>query len=111
METVLVPPHVLQARRRKTFVLMLTGFFILVQIVWVGMPILMAVMWSLVSSKQSWSYPDLFPPVLGFDPWRYVFKYTNIKRALATSFSREDLHAADWCAPNLAAAPDEVLHW
>jgi putative spermidine/putrescine transport system permease protein len=87
MQTVLVPPHVQQARRRRAFVLGLTGFFILVQVVWVGMPILMAVMWSLVSSKQSWSYPDLFPPVLGLDPWRYVFKYTNIRRALATSYS------------------------
>jgi putative spermidine/putrescine transport system permease protein len=83
----LAPLHVLQARRRKGFLLLLTGFFILIQIVWVGLPILMAVLWSLVSSKHSWSYPDLFPKVLGLDPWRYVFKYTNIKRALATSFT------------------------
>lgn len=87
MEAVLVPPHLRQARRRKNLVLLLTGFFLLVQVVWVGMPILMAVMWSLVSAKQSWSYPDLFPPALGFDPWRYVFKYTSIKRALITSYS------------------------
>ncbi len=94
METALVPLHVRQARRRKGFVLLLTGFFILVQIVWVGTPILFAVLWSLVSSKQSWSYPDLFPPVLGFDPWTYVFKYTNIKRALATSYSLAPCAAA-----------------
>jgi len=87
VEGVLVPLHLRQARRRSGLYLLLTGFFIVVQVVWVGTPILMAVLWSLVSSKQSWSYPDLFPPVLGLDPWRYVFKYTNIRRALATSYS------------------------
>jgi len=87
MAVALVPAHVRQARRRTAFYLAATGVFILVQIVWIGLPILMAVMWSLVSGKQSWSYPDLFPPVLGWDPWIYVFKYTNIKRALATSYS------------------------
>jgi len=87
MAVALVPAHVRQARRRTAFYLAATGVFILVQIVWIGLPILMAVMWSLVSGKQSWSYPDLFPPVLGWDPWIYVFKYTNIRRALATSYS------------------------
>jgi putative spermidine/putrescine transport system permease protein len=87
MGTALVPLHVRQARRRKGLIFLLTGFFIVVQIVWVGMPILMAVLWSLVSSKHSWSYPDLFPPVLGFDPWAFVFKYSNIKRALTASYS------------------------
>jgi putative spermidine/putrescine transport system permease protein len=82
-----VPLHERQARRTKGFILLLTGFFILVQIVWIGLPILMAVLWSLVSAKHSWSYPDLFPKVLGLDPWRYVFKYTNIRRALVTSYS------------------------
>jgi putative spermidine/putrescine transport system permease protein len=87
MGTALVPLHVRQARRRKGLIFLLTGFFIVVQIVWVGLPILMAVLWSLVSSKHSWSYPDLFPPVLGFDPWAFVFKYSNIKRALTASYS------------------------
>jgi beta-phosphoglucomutase len=30
---------------------------------------------------------------------------------LTTSFSEEDLAAADWLAPTLAEAPDEVLEW
>jgi putative spermidine/putrescine transport system permease protein len=85
--TVAVPLHVRQARRKQGFTLLLTGFFILVQIVWIGLPILMAVLWSFVSAKHSWSYPDLFPKVLGLDPWKYVFKYTNIRRALVTSYS------------------------
>jgi putative spermidine/putrescine transport system permease protein len=87
MGTALVPLHVRQDRRRKGLIFLATGFFIVVQIVWVGLPILMAVLWSLVSSKHSWSYPDLFPPVLGFDPWAFVFKYSNIKRALTASYS------------------------
>lgn len=82
-----IPPHVLQARRRKAFYLLLTGFFILVQIAWIGLPILMTVLWSLVNPEHPWSYPDLFPRKLGFNPWVYVFKYTNIRRALATSYT------------------------
>ena len=31
--------------------------------------------------------------------------------ALTTSFTREDLAGADWFAPNLACAPDEVMDW
>ena len=30
---------------------------------------------------------------------------------LTTSFSREDLAGADWLAPTLAGASDEVLDW
>jgi putative spermidine/putrescine transport system permease protein len=87
MEMQYLPLHVRQARRRKGFYLLLTGFFILVQIVWIGLPILMTVLWSLVNPEYPWSYPDLFPRKLGFNPWIYVFKYTNIRRALATSYT------------------------
>jgi putative spermidine/putrescine transport system permease protein len=83
----MVPLHMRQARRRNGLYLLLTGFFILVQIVWVGTPILFAVLWSLVDQKYPWSYPDLFPPKLGFASWAYVFKYTNIRRALITSYT------------------------
>ncbi len=31
--------------------------------------------------------------------------------AITSSFSRQELHEADWFAENLAAAPDEVLNW
>jgi putative spermidine/putrescine transport system permease protein len=82
-----IPLKVPQARRTKPLYLLFTGFFILVQAVWIGLPILMTVLWSLVNPESPWSYPDLFPRKLGFNPWVYVFKYTNIRRALATSYT------------------------
>ncbi len=81
------PLHVLQERRRRRFYLMLTLFFVIVQLIWVGIPILMAVMWSLVDPKNPWSFPNMFPPSFSFAQWEYVFKYTNIARALRTSYS------------------------
>ncbi len=82
-----IPLHLIQKRRLKRFYIGLTAFFVIVQILWVGIPILMAVMWSLVNPKDSWSYPNLFPPSFSLEQWRYVFKYTNIGRALRTSYT------------------------
>jgi putative spermidine/putrescine transport system permease protein len=84
---IMTPLHILQARRKRRFYLMLTAFFIIMQILWVGVPIFMAVMWSLVDPANPWSFPDALPPSLSFAPWQYVFQYTNIGRALRTSYS------------------------
>ncbi len=62
-------------------------FFIIVQIVWIGVPMLMAVFWSLVNPDYPWSYPQIFPSHLAFAQWDYVFKYTDIMRAIVTSYS------------------------
>ena len=59
----------------------------IILILWVGIPILMTVMWSLVDPKNPWSYPNLFPPSFSLAQWKYVFDYTNIGRALRTSYS------------------------
>jgi len=85
--TLKVPLHLIQARRLKHFYLLLTGFFMIILILWVGIPILMAVMWSLVDPKNPWSFPDIFPPSFSLAQWKYVFDYTNIGRALRTSYS------------------------
>ncbi len=82
-----IPLYVLQKRRQKRFYLGLTAFFAIILLLWVGIPILMAIMWSLVNPKEAWSYPDLFPPSYSLEQWVYVFKYTNIGRALKTSYS------------------------
>lgn len=89
-----VPLHIQQARRRKGFYTALTAFFVITQILWVGIPVLMAVLWSLVDPDHPWSYPNLFPPRLGPDQWEYVFRYTNIARALRTSYSVAPLAVA-----------------
>ena len=85
--TVKIPLHLIQARRMRYFYLLLMIFFMIVLILWVGIPILMAVMWSLVDPKNPWSYPNIFPPSFSLAQWKFVFYYTNIGRALRTSYS------------------------
>jgi putative spermidine/putrescine transport system permease protein len=85
--TAIKPPHLIQARRIRHFYLLLMIFFMIVLVLWVGIPILMAVMWSLVDPKNPWSYPNVFPPSFSLAQWKYVFDYTNIGRALRTSYS------------------------
>jgi putative spermidine/putrescine transport system permease protein len=81
------PLHVREARRKRLIYGLLTAFFVITQIVWVGVPVLMAVLWSLVDPQHPWSFPQLFPEKLSWAQWAYVFKYTNIERALKTSYS------------------------
>lgn len=86
-KTMAMPLHLIKKRRKKNFYLMITLFFVIIQLLWVGIPILMAIMWSLVNPKDAWSYPNLIPPSFSLDQWRYVFNYTNIARALKTSYT------------------------
>ncbi|MFA5571183.1 MAG: ABC transporter permease [Sphaerochaetaceae bacterium] len=81
------PLHLIIEKRKKRFYILLTLFFGLVQLLWVGVPIVMAVMWSLVDPANPWSFPDMFPPSISPHQWQYVFKYTNIARALKTSYA------------------------
>lgn len=59
---------------------------IVVALVVVGVPILMAVAWSLVDPDHPWSYPDLFPPSVSLYQWDYVFRVTEIVPAIVTSY-------------------------
>jgi putative spermidine/putrescine transport system permease protein len=52
----------------------------------IGIPILMAVAWSLVDPDNPWTYPNALPPSLSLAQWRYVFTYTDIVRAIVTSY-------------------------
>ncbi|MBI9096381.1 MAG: ABC transporter permease [Sphaerochaeta sp.] len=86
-KTMATPLHLIKKRRIKRFYLMITLFFVIIQLLWVGIPIFMAIMWSLVNPDDAWSYPNLIPPSFSLEQWRYVFNYTNIARALKTSYS------------------------
>ncbi|HNV35831.1 MAG TPA: ABC transporter permease [Rectinema sp.] len=81
-----IPLYIRQARRKQSLTTILTAFFIVVQIIWVGLPIFMAVLWSLVDPDHPWSFPSILPEKLSLAQWVYVFKYTNIVRALKTSY-------------------------
>jgi putative spermidine/putrescine transport system permease protein len=73
-------------RRRGIFFGALTAFFIAVQLLAVFTPVIFAVLWSLVDPDHPWSYPDAFPKSLSWAQWKYVFTYTNILKALGTSY-------------------------
>ncbi len=55
-------------------------------IVWIGVPILYALLWSFVNPEFPWSYPDPFPKNLSLFQWEYVFKYTTIVKSIGNSF-------------------------
>lgn len=62
-------------------------FFLIVNIVWLGLPFSMAILWSLVDPQHPWSYPDLFPPVLSFERWRLMWEQTSLSEALFNSYT------------------------
>jgi putative spermidine/putrescine transport system permease protein len=59
---------------------------LLLSLVWIGVPFVMAIAWSLVDPNNPWSYPNPFPPSLSTYPWEYVFQYSPIVSAIGTSF-------------------------
>lgn len=82
-----VPYYKTVEKRKRVFNNALVFFLIILQVVWIGVPVLMAVLWSLVNPDYPWSYPQVFPSHLSFAQWEYVFRYTNIIRAITTSYS------------------------
>jgi putative spermidine/putrescine transport system permease protein len=87
MERKLIPDYKVAEKRRRLFRGALVLFFIIVQVLWIGLPVAMAVLWSLVNPDYPWSYPEVFPTHLSLAQWDYVFKYTDIIRAITTSYS------------------------
>jgi putative spermidine/putrescine transport system permease protein len=75
------------ARRKRLRVWQFMSLLILaLLIVWTAVPLFMAVMWSLVDPDNPWSPPAVLPPSLSLAQWEYVFEYSNIVRAVGTSF-------------------------
>ena len=62
-------------------------FFVLVNLVWLGLPSSMAILWSLVDPQHPWSYPDLFPQVLSINRWIQVWQQTSLSEALFNSYT------------------------
>ena len=55
-------------------------------VIWTAIPLFMAVMWSLVNPDDPWSPPAVLPPSLSLAQWEYVFTYSEIVKAVITSF-------------------------
>lgn len=62
-------------------------FFVLANLVWLGLPFSMAILWSLVDPQHPWSYPDLFPQVLSINRWIQVWQQTSLSEALFNSYT------------------------
>jgi len=60
---------------------------LITSIILVGAPLLMAVLWSLVNPDYPWSFQALFPSHLSLYQWKHVFKYSDIVKAMVTSFT------------------------
>ncbi len=72
--------------RKRIFRVLIPAFLGIIFILWIGLPLLMAVLWSLVDPEYPWSYPQTFPEHLSFHHWIQIFKYTSIGKAIANSF-------------------------
>ncbi|EDU59472.1 ABC transporter permease subunit [Providencia stuartii] len=62
-------------------------FFIFINVVWLGLPFTMAILWSLVDPQHPWSYPDLFPQKLSLARWKIVWEQTPLATALFNSYT------------------------
>ncbi|MFO1055507.1 MAG: ABC transporter permease [Dongiaceae bacterium] len=74
-------------RPRLGFWQFLALLVIALLVVWTAVPMFMAVMWSLVDPDNPWSPPAVLPPSLSLAQWKYVFAYSEIAKAVATSFA------------------------
>jgi putative spermidine/putrescine transport system permease protein len=74
-------------RRRWSRTKFFTALIAALLLLWTGVPLLMAVLWSLVDPDNPWSHPDFLPPSLSLAQWEYVFEYSSIGRGVATSFT------------------------
>ena len=60
---------------------------LIVSLILVGVPLLYAVLWSLVNPDYPWSLKAILPTHLSLFQWIQVFKFSDIIKAMITSFS------------------------
>lgn len=64
----------------------LLGIFLAVCFVWLVMPAIWALLWSLVDPETGWEYPDVLPPSLTLERWAEVWTTTALPQAIANSY-------------------------
>jgi putative spermidine/putrescine transport system permease protein len=84
--TAAAPDPLLYGARRPGLGWFIGGLISLLLLGWTLIPLFMAVMWSLVNPDDPWSPPAVLPPSFSLAQWHYVFAYSEIVRAIATSF-------------------------
>ncbi|KAA5939303.1 ABC transporter permease [Pantoea sp. Bo_2] len=73
----------------KTSVVMRVSvaFFLIANFIWLGLPVGMAVIWSMVDPAHPWSFPDIFPDSLSFTRWVNMWQTTSLPDAMFNSYS------------------------
>lgn len=72
------------SRKLNTVLIILLSFGFLI---WLVIPFVMAVLWSLVDPSQPWTPDTLLPPVMSFVRWQDMWEHSGLKQALVTSYS------------------------
>jgi len=85
--TMATPISPLPLRRKFRLSSFIALLIIGLLVIWTAVPLFMAVMWSLVNPDDPWSPPAVLPPSLSLSQWKYVFTYSEIVRAVGTSFA------------------------
>ncbi|EOC0865647.1 ABC transporter permease [Cronobacter muytjensii] len=62
-------------------------FFLIANFIWLGLPVGMAVLWSMVDPAHPWSFPDIFPNSLSFTRWVNMWQTTSLPDAMFNSYS------------------------
>lgn len=65
----------------------LIAVLLVVFTIWLVIPFIMAVLWSLVDPSQPWTADQLLPPVMSFYRWTDLWENSSLKTALITSYS------------------------
>ena len=66
----------------RVFILLI----LIISFVWLVVPFTMAVLWSLVDPSEPWTVDKIFPPVMSFYRWNYMWENSNLKEALLNSY-------------------------
>ena len=60
----------------RVFILLI----LILSFVWLVVPFTMAVLWSLVDPSEPWTADKIFPPVMSFYRWNYMWENSNLKK-------------------------------
>ncbi|MEL6150646.1 MAG: ABC transporter permease [Chloroflexota bacterium] len=71
---------------RKLLNRTLITILLIVNVIWVLLPVALAILWSLVDPDHPWEYPDVFPPVLSFGRWAEMWETTTLPDAILNSY-------------------------
>lgn len=62
-------------------------FLVVVCTIWLVIPFIMAILWSMVDPAEPWTPDRLLPPVMSFYRWQYMWENSLLKTALLNSYS------------------------